>query len=66
MPQKNWSREAATPQAPGFLVCYDDSPEITPPALYRQAQWLAARFGLPLSRARLLAGIAFAETGRRS
>ena len=66
MPKKIWRREAATSQAPGFLVCYDDNSEITPPALYRQAQWLAARFGLPLSRARLLAGMAFPETRRRA
>jgi hypothetical protein len=38
--------------------------EITSPLLARQAEWLAARLGLSLERAKLIAGLAFDQRGR--
>ena len=38
--------------------------EITSPLLARQAHWLATRLGLPLERAKLIAGMAFDQGGR--
>ena len=42
MPQKIRSREVPASQAPGCLIRYDDSPEITPPALFQGTQRIAA------------------------
>ncbi len=38
--------------------------ELTSPLIARQAQWLAVRLGLPLERAKLIAGLAFDQRGR--
>ena len=43
-----------------------DTSEDALPLLERQARHLAQRLGLTLDRARLLAGLAFAKTGRRA
>jgi hypothetical protein len=58
--------EAGTSPNPVILIRYVENPEFTTPALLRQARWLACKFGLPIERAKLLAGLAFETTGRRA
>ena len=43
-----------------------DTSEDALPLLERQARYLARSLGLTLDRARLLAGLAFAKSGRRA
>ena len=50
--------------APECLAWTADNLDITPPLLARQAQHLAARLGVPLERAKLIAGLAFDQGGR--
>ncbi len=65
-PKTSKARAGANGGALGNVVCWTaiDDRESTLSATQRQAAYLAARFGLPPARARIVAGLAF-DCGRR-